>query len=295
MRPRKQDIGGPVFWGYAIVPWMVSLVVSAFVTFGFSSQPKTVALIVSALLLTSGFLWANRSREPHFKPLAITIIIATASSVLFGLYNFDKNEVLASYYDYAREYSNVVPSEPAVGLSDAGVIDFTVESTVDITRSVGFTHKGVDYCIAPVLDRTSSQAVQYWATGMDCCRPMSDYWCDAARDPNVHSGAVVFDNKGWFQNSNRDLYVKAMYKAMAEFGLQTAQYPIYIRWTASGNKYFLRDYYRKWAIVFFVSFLLFYGLVSGILAYVFVKNAPRAHSKLSSSASSVKQYTTDVP
>jgi len=294
MGPRKDDIWGPVFWGYAIVPWLVSLVVNAYVTFGFASQPKALAFIIFALLLTSGLLWSNRARQPHFKPLAITTVVATASSLLFGLYNFDKNEVLASYYDYAREYSNVVPSEPAVGLSDAGVIDFTIESTVDITRSVGFTHKGVDYCIAPVLDRTSSQAVQYWATGIDCCRPMSDYWCDAARDPYVHSGTVVFDTKGWFQDSNRDLYVKAMYKAMAEFGLQTAEHPIYIRWTTSSNKYFLRDYYRKWAIVFFVCYLIFYGFVSGILSYVFIKYAPRAHSKLASSANAVKQYSTDV-
>jgi len=294
MRPKKQDIGGALFWAYAIVPWIVSLVVNAFVTFGFSSAPKTVAFIIFVLAVTCGFLWNHRDRNAHFKPLAIAMSIATASALVFGLYNFDKNEVLATYYDYAREYTNVVPSEPAGGTSDAGVIDFTVEATVDITRSVGFTHKGIVYCIAPVFDRTSSAEVQYWATGIDCCRPMSDYWCDAAKDPLVHGGAVVFDNKGWFQSSNRDFYVKAMKKAMAEFGLQTAKHPIYLRWTASDNKWFLRNYYRKWAVLFFFGFLLAYGIVSCIIASVFIKNAPREHSMLSHSATNLPLYTPDV-
>lgn len=274
MKPRRPSIAGLTLWGYALVPWLVFLVVQASVTFGFSDRPKSVGCFIVIVLFIGVGLFLNASHNVHFAPISGAGLLATVAATLMGLYNYDTNELLAGYYDHAQEYTNVVPSEPALSFADAGLLDFTNESEVDITKSVGFSHRGMVYCIAPIFDKTENEVVQFWATGLNCCSAMSDFYCDDSTNKDAHSGAVVFDNNGWFEESNRDMYVKAQDKAMAEFNLISAKAPIYLRWTTSGRKHFLRNHYHSNALIFFFLSLAVYFILSYVLAVALVKIPP---------------------
>eukprot|EP00397_Hematodinium_sp_SG-2012_P046164 GEMP01052063.1.p1 GENE.GEMP01052063.1~~GEMP01052063.1.p1 ORF type:complete len:281 (+),score=53.63 GEMP01052063.1:241-1083(+) len=272
MKPRRPAVGGPVVWAYTGIQWLIFAVVQTCITFTFSTMPKSVGFLVICCLVACGALHANRSRNIHFQPMTVAVGLATVLASFLGFYNYDANELLSTYYYNARDYTNVVPSEQALAFSDAGVIDFTDESVVDIARSVGYNHKGTMYCIAPITDRTYSAKIEFWATGVNCCpRALGDFFCDESKNVHAHSGAVVFDNVGWFADSNHDFYQLAKNKATAAFDLVSAGHPTFVRWTTNDKKYFLRDSYHQHALLIWGVSLAVYALVSYILAIALVK------------------------
>lgn len=196
MKARRPAIGGPIVWAYTGIPWLVFTVIESCVTFRFAATPKSVGFLIVCCLVACVVLHVNRARNIHFQPMTVAIGLATVFASFIGFYNYDAHEVLSSYYDNSRAYTNVVPSEQALAFSDAGAIDFTSEAMVDITRGVGYRHKGTMYCIAPITDNTNPAKVEFWATGIDCCRNRPrDFYCDEAKNMKAHSGAVVFDNR----------------------------------------------------------------------------------------------------
>lgn len=269
------------FWGFCIIPWLVFLSISGVFTFLFSVYTKTCGLCSCIAFLASLLLWTTRTKDRLYGPLALLMVLANVLGIIVGLYNYDTNEILAGYYYYARHYNNVVPSESSVGLLDAGMIDFTKESSVDIGRSVGYKHQGVTYCVAPVIaprNGDEKEVVQYWATGLGCCGAKSNFWCDDSKLPTAHSAAVVFQNHGWFAHSNKKYYEKAMNKAVAQHKMVTTDNPLFVRWTLKEKKAFLRDQYHKAAIFTFTFINFIYGLISYMLGVACIKKLSERHS-----------------
>jgi len=66
----------------------------------------------------------------------------------------------------------------------------------------------------------------------------------------------VFDNNGFFDGSNFDVYQKAKEKAEATFKLISAQEPMFIRFVREDNLNMLSDYYNTRASLYLLVFCL---------------------------------------
>ncbi|CAK0827012.1 unnamed protein product, partial [Prorocentrum cordatum] len=78
------------------------------------------------------------ARRPAMLPLALSMLVATAMGTLFGLYCYDSYSIYPRFYSNARTYDNVVASEPAAAVADAGKIAFTTESYVSAKEAAGY-------------------------------------------------------------------------------------------------------------------------------------------------------------
>jgi len=83
---------------------------------------------------------------------------------MMGLYighvNYNHNMFHYCAVDDGRSYSNVMPNASSETYWDAGILKFGSSAYLSQNYSVGFLHKDVVYCAAPVLSRncTSSKA-----------------------------------------------------------------------------------------------------------------------------------------
>jgi len=211
------------------------------------------------------------ARRPAMLPLALSMLVATAMGTLFGLYCYDSYSIYPRFYSNARTYDNVVASEPAAAVADAGKIAFTTESYVSAKEAAGYvTESGTIYCVAPVRDSATAKTIEFWAAGVGCCDGVGTFTCDSAADSDAHAGAVIFDGLDAFTTSRRSYYEKARAKAMAEYGLLAPTEPMYVRWVETSNLNMLSTYYKVQAIIFVVVSSAVFGCAFAALAYVMV-------------------------
>lgn len=196
-------------------------------------------------------------------PLGLAGLVAIIVGTIFGMYCYDAYGYLNFIYGNARTYQNVVVSEPAASVADAGRMNFAAEAFVDQGKAAGYAAEdGSRYCVAPLRDLVKTTHVEFWAVGYDCCKWNGGFKCDASADPNARGGVVVFDNPGWFTTSNRDYYDLARKKAESLYGLVSCKKPLYVRWVANNKLDKLQKFYQwRTALFIFLSTLL-YGLVS---------------------------------
>lgn len=261
-----------------LITWLVSFssffALVLFYTYSFMTVPSVCIIITALGVFSSFFSFLFRARYRLCFPLAIALLPAVIIGSFLGLYVYDRYTIFPMFYTNSRLYTNVLPSQPSAAVSDAGKIVFSSESYVYSNQSVGFiSETGSTYCAAPVLDTSPTLHVQFWAVGIDCCGEKSEFYCDSASNEQAHSGIVVFDNNGFFQQSRHDYYEKARLKAEAEFSLLSAPNPMYIRWVTDGNLNMLSNYYHNQAVILLVISCIIYFGVSAGLAYVL--NDPR--------------------
>merc|ERR550537_821201 len=151
-------------------------------------------------------------------------------------------------YDENRSYSNVLPTEPAEAHADAGKIKFSHTARVDTTRAMGYKAGSV-YCVAPILDDTQLDRVEYWAAGIDCCPSRGDFNCDDAWNPKAKSGVVILDSNALIPTKH-DFYMKAAKEAEAAYQLSSAEEPLFVRWVADPQG--IQDDYWRAGVGFLV-------------------------------------------
>eukprot|EP00411_Alexandrium_monilatum_P040932 CAMPEP_0175411062 /NCGR_PEP_ID=MMETSP0095-20121207/41930_1 /TAXON_ID=311494 /ORGANISM="Alexandrium monilatum, Strain CCMP3105" /LENGTH=278 /DNA_ID=CAMNT_0016710031 /DNA_START=9 /DNA_END=842 /DNA_ORIENTATION=- len=253
----RQNLHSPSFLVAWLLPYVVFLLLCLLYAYSFISVPS-ICIILSVCFAIVGFLFITvRTKGPLFLPLAVGILVSVFTGTLFGLYTYDKYAVFPKFYANAQLYTNVVPSQPAAAVSDAGKIVFTTESYVSSAQSAGFlTESGYTYCAAPVIDNNPAVMIEFWAVGMGCCDDTGRFWCDSAGDKSAHAGITVFDNNGFFDGSNFDVYQKAKEKAEATFKLISAQEPMFIRFVREDNLNMLSDYYNTRASLYLLVFCL---------------------------------------
>lgn len=147
------------------------------------------------------------------------------------------------YYYASKQgerYTNVLPVQSASSHSDAAIIDFANSAYVMLGEAIAFhpitsAHR---YCVAPILEPTQTNDVQFWAVGTDCCDVSDGFKCDAAGkaadlpapEPNrgPHSGVRVFD-LGTLE-TDADHYRAAIRMAESNSELRGADDAILVRW-----------------------------------------------------------------
>jgi hypothetical protein len=214
----------------------------------------------------------NRNSCMLDKPLGGACCAALAIGSIFGIFCYDAYGYLANLYGNARTYQNVVVSEPAAKVADAGNMIFAAEAYVDQNKAAGYAAAdGRRYCVAPLRDLVKTTHVEFWAVGYDCCKWTGGFKCDASAETGARGGVVVFDNPGIFTTSNRDYYDLARKKAeaLSQPPLVSAKKPLYVRWVMNGNLNKLRNENQWRTALFIIASTLLYAGVSFPFAYRF--------------------------
>lgn len=240
-----------------IIIFFLDVTLVCFGTF-FHRNPVIVSNVIGAIACV--VLVRKKDTIAYFLPLGLSLICAIISSIVVGLLCYDLYGYFAYLYSNTRTYTNVVASESAAAVADAGRLVFATEAHVDVDDGVGFAgDDGERYCVAPVRDLVESNVVEFWAVGYGCCAWTGMFDCDQAGDPSAHGGIVVLDNLGLFgsMRSNRDRYDKARRKAEALFDLIPSTKPVYVRWVNEANLGMLISYYseKSWIFIICATFL----------------------------------------
>merc|ERR1719453_1774856 len=193
--------------------------------------------ILSGLLAAVGLGLVLTNQSGPERSLGALIFFAVVFACVAGQHNYTSHMSVYFNYNESREFTDVLPSEPAAAHADAGKITFASVATVDTTKSVGYK-RGQTYCVAPIMEPAGGQRVEFWAVGLNCCSGRNDFRCGDAGDPTVKGGVVLME---WDTNSllptDHEMYLKAVKQADAAFDLVSASEPIFIYWTKDPNAY----------------------------------------------------------
>lgn len=250
-------------------PWLMFVMIACLFTFPYHHLRALVWIIIVACDALACFIIYANARNRHggtwYLNLGALLLLASLVGVMLGLYNY--HEYMFSFwtYDEGRDYSNVLPSEPASAHADAAKIVFSEEARVDTTKAVGFK-AGAIFCVAPVLDDTQTSKVEYWAAGTDCCKARSEYTCDDAANPKARSGVVIMDSEGLLHGVLHDFYKKAVKEAEAAFDLVSSDDPLFVRWVVDPQ--LVQDDYWRSGVGFLVTMSCIYLVISMLFGYV---------------------------
>merc|ERR1719453_750902 len=171
------------------------------------------------------------------------MLLALLMGSYVGWYIHERYVLLYYASLHGERYTNVLPVQTASSHSDASIIDFANSAYVMLGESLSFhpitsSHR---YCVAPILEPSQTNDVQFWAVGTDCCSPKEGFKCDAAgkaedpesmpaAEPNrgPHSGVRVFDIGTLVTDA--DHYKDAIRMAEANSELRGAEDAILVRW-----------------------------------------------------------------
>mmetsp|Transcript_34130 Transcript_34130/g.91062 ORF Transcript_34130/g.91062 Transcript_34130/m.91062 type:complete len:309 (-) Transcript_34130:109-1035(-) len=266
------------FWVLTLLPFSCFFVtVLIWTYFMMSAEICIIWSIVGELACVFLLTPAARQRFRVSVPLGIMCLPAFLLGSLVGSYLFDGFAIFPHFYQNSRTYTNVVPSQPAAAVSDAGKLTFTAESYADVENSISYqAENGVKYCVAPIHDGGSISTIQFWAVGINCCDQVGGFTCDDAITPGVHSGARIFDSHGWFKSANFVEYERARSKAESEYGLPKGHNPIYVRWLTEANLNKVSSHYSQTTVLYGFLISLGYFMLSCVLSYSLTGQPKRA-------------------
>lgn len=284
--PRKKGRFGWI-WDFllgaslVLVPWAVFAIVSALFTFMYHASAMYVWLAVifffffGIALMCSSAAKADEEKSSGSATqffMGVLCLVALFFATCLGYYNYHMH--MFAYWSLKAngEYTNLMPSEIALAVADAGKIVFSDGTRVDTTRAVGY-EDGATYCVAPIADNVPIAKVQFWAVGTDCCAARADFNCDDAWSPKARSGVVVSDTNTWLP-SHRASYLQAIRVAEATYEIKSAPEPLLVRWVA--DPAVLQDDLWRNGVGFLVAELGIYLLVSIIFGGVGLGAVKRA-------------------
>mmetsp|Transcript_66941 Transcript_66941/g.160312 ORF Transcript_66941/g.160312 Transcript_66941/m.160312 type:complete len:323 (+) Transcript_66941:120-1088(+) len=178
----------------AMVPFLVFMVMAFFAAFCLEYIPAVVVIVCVAGIV--GALAASVSVRRRFQSMMRLVAIAIALGMLAGAdvyYNW-----LLFYYKYKglRSYTNVAAGQSAAEFGDAAMLAFSSESSIDVTRAIGYksARLGQTVCVAPIVETSmeASDPVNFFAVGFDCCDYRGSFDCDDAGDANSRSALLLF-------------------------------------------------------------------------------------------------------
>lgn len=225
-----------------------------------------------AICLYSGWLalgtvvqkWHSSVHEPTWYIfLFLTMTVGWSLGIIFGNINYAIN--MQPYYDYVslNAYTNVDPSSTkGVQIMDAGRLQFTNSSKLDLRLAAGFKNS-VTYCVAPItLGKDTLTSYDFWAVGLDCCSANdTDFQCGDYLNMDAHSGLRLL------RDDQRSFFSLAVQQAEAAHQIK-ATHPLFLYWgpDATGEMAWFREegyrYYLMGMVVHFTWQLLCVMLAS---------------------------------
>lgn len=247
----------------AVVPPTAFIAIVLSYAFLYFRVPLLVMAVVACCLGAAALFMAISSfnkQGPIYLHLGILVLIATIAGAVIGSFAFGY-----FFLQYWRAglgaHYNVLPTEPAIVHQDAGELSFATSAKVDIGKTIGYKDNAV-YCVAPILDDSQANVVNYWAAGVDCCEPRSNFRCDDVTDAMAKSGVVIPPGGPLVWPSGYAQFQAAAQEAAAAYGLHTTEEPVFVRWvldprTVEANAFQFGGYFLLIAIgAHFVANLL---------------------------------------
>lgn len=193
-------------------------------------------LVLTGLVVLISAVYACRSAarkvigDPNRQPnwhvfLFLSMLIAWVLAFAIGEYNFENN--MEPFYDAfnLNTFSQVNPSRMrGQQIMDAGVVEFTKGTKLDLQRSMGFKSESV-YCVAPiVMPNETPPQYDFWAVGTDCCSgSQADFHCKNFNNP-YSNGALRLT-----KDYDRAMYRLAVQQAEATYRIK-ATHPLFFKW-----------------------------------------------------------------
>jgi hypothetical protein len=271
----KRSPGSAEHFGIFMVTLCSSVVVfflgAVLYNFGIFFHKNAVVTITALSLVACLMLIATRKSSAYFLPLGLVGVATVVCATVMGLFCYDAYGYFCYLYSNTRTYHNVVASENAAAVADAGRLIFASEAHVDVTNAVGYAAQdGNRYCVAPIRDMVEARTVEFWAVGYNCCGWMGQFDCDEAGAPSAHGGIVVLESLNLLGiiSSNREQYDHARKKAEALYDLIPAIKPVYVRWVNEQNLDMLISYYYEKSWIFIVLATIFYTFLAGPSVFV---------------------------
>lgn len=243
LRHQRRRINFVPVIGCILLPWGLYAVMCAVMAFSLHYELPSVAylalaggfisvLIVACVAANQKTWTTSAEREPSWLVfLAGSMLVAFLAAVYFGNSIFTTN--MQPYYDVMNlnNYSNIYPDRMrGQQLMDAGRIEFTAGTKLDLYKSMGFKN-GRTYCVAPiVLSSGSPVTFDFWAVGVDCCSgSQADFHCGNFDDPLANGGLRLMTE------GDRPLYRLAVQQAEATYKIK-AVHPLFFEWMADPTK-----------------------------------------------------------
>lgn len=267
-------------WELIFIPWLLLvLVLVCFLLAGAHGQIWVLWIVPIVLLVLAGFFTYLRYRQGKNAELVLGLLCITAviAALVVGVYAQSRS--LNEYYWLGRgaSYYNVLPSEDAATKLDATTLVFSNTAMVDTSRTYGFVDasaaNGRTYCVAPVSDGTapstlSTERVQYWVAGTDCCESRSNFQCSGS-EAGAH-GALRLS-----PDLRRNIgFVDAVHGAERAYNLQAGENFMLLRWVADPVAY-RNNLFRNSGILFgiFAAVYLIISVMAGCALMPQVKQA----------------------
>jgi len=223
--------------GLAVIPWVVflgSCLLFATVYHVLPVIPISFFAIGLGALVFQGIRgWS--SKNTWLTSVSALSIMALCISSVLGLV---VNEMYIGpylHYDRSPDFTNVLASDSAAGMADAGKLVFADDVALDSVRALGYKEDGTVYCVVPIIDTETSgpsvapnvNQVQFWAVGTNCCGARGAFNCDDTFNVKARSGLVLPDSM--FHDS-RAKFLLAVKQAEAAFNIISAKEPLFVRW-----------------------------------------------------------------
>lgn len=255
---------------FVLIPWLTFAVVMSMESFTahfYSDGAITPRLLFGGLalvlLLVLLAVLAGRGGQRKYACwqgfMAVMTLVALLLGIAIGGQNYADN--MRPYYDIrnANEYHNVDPAQyTGVQMMDAGQIEFSEGSRVDVSRSMAFRNAEM-YCVAPIVSGEASAVVEsydFWAVGTNCCDGDHDMFkCGEYNVAGARSGLRLMND------DQRSFYRLAVQQAEAAFNIP-ARHPLFFYWLQDAEAE-IHAYenagYAKYVVnvgVFFVAMLV---------------------------------------
>jgi len=276
--PPSKGFGPAGLFGVAVFFFILLCSVPVAFTMAFHINPTMVLLLVVMCITFAGIPCLNDQHRGLGTAGVLCMLIFTVIG-FHGYFVF----VQPARAMELRTSHNVLPSQPPVSHADAVSLTFADGTVIDDTKAVGL--KMVEggphtYCVAPILDDTQGERVNYWAIGVDCCEGVNSFYCGDAANPLNFKGLVVPDPTSsgdvlWssFEKylappiGRRDLFYQAIKQAEATHGVTSAAEPMMLEWKAFDHEQLKEE---RWGQVhiFLIAVGVFALLASLILMAV---------------------------
>jgi len=189
-------------WEFIIIPWLCAVVILTITTVSLGASLFWV--IVPSLLVCGFSAWhAWSSHKNCQQPMAIFYLlccIAGFAAFIVSLITYIHFLEPYNYLGGGATYLDMLPSQSALGASDATAIVFAAGTSVDRARTYGYVDArqpdGTIYCVAPVANNwtRAEPSVQFFAAGTDCCGKRSGFGC--GEGGSGARGATVLATEG---------------------------------------------------------------------------------------------------
>jgi len=214
---------GPSLLQFIFYPWICAVVIILITTFSAGNSffwvvfPSVLIITVSFALAMQHYTAAQPSPTVW---LYAVCVIAGFSGFIVSLVTYF--HFLQPYHDLGlgATYLDMLPSQSAMGATDATALVFAQGTSIDNMRTFGWVdpeHPDGDiYCVAPLSNQWTMQepGVQFFAAGTNCCGKATGFGC--SQGGSGARGAVILARE-----DNADPGFKAAVQGAAvKYGLQ---------------------------------------------------------------------------